>query len=67
MIDKILSGLERMQKIPTGFLLAVSIVLGLILFLPEGTAKTLAIDGFRQTYRTFLGPALLLFAAFRWK
>lgn len=64
MIDKILNGLDRLQRIPTGFLLALSIVLGLLLFLPDKIADMLAIKDFRENYRKFIGPAFLLLIAF---
>lgn len=64
MIDKALNGLDQLRKIPTGFLLALCVVLGLLLFLPDQTAETLAIKDFRDTYRKFLGPCFLLVVSF---
>lgn len=64
MLDSILNGLERLQKIPTAFLLALSIVLALLLFLPDNIAQPLAVKEFRDNYRKFLGPAFLLMVAF---
>jgi len=64
MLEKILNGLDKIRSIPTGFLLALSIVLGLILFLPDQVAKILAVKDFRNSYRTFLGPSFLIGIAF---
>ena len=64
MIDKAFNVLDWFRKTPTGFLLALSIVLGLLVFLPDGIADALAVKDFRATYRTFLGPALLLTVSF---
>lgn len=64
MIDGIFRGLDQLRRIPTGFLLAISIVLGLVLFLPDKIADTLAVKEFRNAYRSFLGPGFLLSAAF---
>jgi len=64
MIDKALSALERLRKVPTGFLLALSIVLALLLFLPADIAETLSVRVFRDSYRKFLGPAFLVVVSF---
>lgn len=48
------------KKIPMVFLIAIIFVIGVILFIPEELAKILAVDGFRKTFRVFLGPSLLL-------
>ena len=64
MLDKITSLVNALRKIPIGFLLALTIVLGLILFLPDTVAGKLAIREFRGDYRKFLGPAFLLGTAF---
>jgi hypothetical protein len=61
---KVLNILDWLRKIPGGFLLALSIVLGLLVFLPDSIADALAVKEFRTTYRTFLGPALLLTTSF---
>ena len=63
-MDKVLSILDWLQKIPTGFLLALSIVLGLLIFMPQSIAEILAVNEFRTTYRIFLGPTLLLYVSF---
>lgn len=60
MIDKLTGFADYFRKIPAAFLVAIGSVLALILFLPEESAKTLAVDGFRNEYRVFLGPAFLL-------
>lgn len=64
MIDKLTAFSDYFIKIPAAFLVAIISVLGLILFLPEGYSKTLAVDGFRNEYRVFLGPAFLLTLSF---
>lgn len=55
---------DYFRKIPASFLVAIVCVLGLILFLPNDIAVTLAVDGFREEYRVFLGPAFLLTFSF---
>lgn len=55
---------EYLQKIPAAFLVAILSVLALILFLPFDYAKTLSVDGFRDEYRVYLGPAFLLILSF---
>ena len=64
MIEKLTGLADYFRKIPAAFLVAIVCVLGLILFLPLETAKVLAIDRFRDTYRVFLGPAFLLTVSF---
>lgn len=64
MIDKLTAFSDYFIKIPAAFLVAIISVLGLILFLPEEYSKTLAVDGFRNEYRVFLGPAFLLTLSF---
>lgn len=64
MINNILNALEWLRKIPPGFLLALSVVLALLLFLPIEIAETLAIKEFRDSYRTFLGPSFLVVISF---
>jgi len=62
---KILTDLTNyLRKIPAAFLVAIATVLGLILLLPEETAKVLAVAEFREEYRIFLGPAFLLAVSF---
>ncbi len=64
MMDKLTGFTDYFRRIPAAFLVAIVSVLWLILFLPEETAKTLAVDQFRGKYRLFLGPAFLLTASF---
>lgn len=64
MMEKLVGFADYFRKIPAAFLVAIVSVLGLILFLPEEYAKTLAVDGFRNEYRVFLGPAFLLTLSF---
>jgi len=64
MMEKLTGFADYFRKIPAAFLVAIVSVLGLILFLPEEYAKTLAVDGFRNEYRVFLGPAFLLTLSF---
>jgi hypothetical protein len=63
-MGNVLNILDWLRRVPGGFLLAVSIVLGLLIFLPDSVADTLAVKEFRTAYRMFLGPALLLAASF---
>jgi hypothetical protein len=63
-MDKIADVLEALKSIPTQFLIAVAIALGLVLFLPDHLAATLAVDGFRQSFRIFLGPAFIVICSF---
>ena len=63
-MDKLAGFADDFRKIPAAFLVAIVSVLGFILFLSEEYAKTLAVDGFRNEYRVFLGPAFLLTLAF---
>lgn len=64
MMTKIVSALDSLRNFPAGFLLALSIVLGLLVFLPDRIADALAIKDLRSAYRTFLGPSLLLTVSF---
>ncbi len=64
MMDKLTGFTDYFRKIPAAFLVAIVSVLGLILFLPEETAKTVAVDQFREKYRVYLGPAFLLTVSF---
>jgi hypothetical protein len=64
MMDKLTGLADYFRKIPAAFLVAIVSVLGLILFLPDEYAKTVAVDGFRNEYRVFLGPAFLLTLSF---
>ena len=63
-MSKITAIFDFFRKIPAAFLVAIVTVLGLMLFLPEQTAKDLAVDIFREKYRVYLGPAFLLSVAF---
>jgi len=64
MMDKLTGFTDYFRKIPAAFLVAIVSVLILILFLPVETAKTLAINEFRDQYRVYLGPAFLLTTSF---
>ena len=64
MISNILNALEWLRKIPAGFLLTLSVVLSLLLFLPIEIAETLSIKEFRDSYRKFLGPSFLIVISF---
>jgi hypothetical protein len=64
MMEKLTVFTDYFRKIPAAFLVAIVSVLGLILFLPEEHATTLAVDGFRNEYRVYLGPAFLLTLSF---
>lgn len=64
MMDSLPKFADYFRKIPAAFLVAITSVLGLILFLPEETAITLAVDEFREKYRVYLGPTFLLTVSF---
>ena len=64
MIDKFTGVADFFRKIPAAFLVAISMVLSLILFLPEDLAKTVAVNGFREQYRVYVGPLFLLTISF---
>ena len=64
MMDKLTGLADYFRKVPAAFLVAIVFVLALILFIPEKHASKLAVDGFREKYRVFLGPALLLTVSF---
>ena len=64
MINKFTGLADYFRKIPAAFLVAISTVLGLILFLPEELAKLVAVDNFREQYRLYIGPAFLLTISF---
>lgn len=63
-MGKITEIAEYFRKIPAAFLVAILTVLGLILFLPEDYASTVAVDGFRKDFRVYLGPAFLFVLSF---
>ncbi len=64
MMEKLTGLADYFRKIPAAFLVAIVTVLGLILFLPESYAKMVAVDGFRNEYRVYLGPVFLLTLSF---
>jgi hypothetical protein len=64
MMEKLTAFADYFRKIPAAFLVAIVTVLALILFLPLEAAKTFAIDEFRDKYRVYLGPTLLLTISF---
>ena len=51
---------EYFRKVPIPFLIAIVSVLALVLFIPKSIAETLAVYDFRNQFRVFLGPTLLL-------
>lgn len=63
-MDKLTGFTDYFRKIPVAFLVAIVSVLGLVLFLPQEIAQTLAVDEFREQYRVFLGPTFLLAISF---
>ncbi|OYW38938.1 MAG: hypothetical protein B7Z35_05795 [Hydrogenophilales bacterium 12-61-10] len=63
MIEKLAEAINALHRIPTQLLLVAGLAAGFILFIPEFLATTLAVDGFRKEYRVFLGPGLVLVAA----
>lgn len=63
MIDKITNFLESLKNIPTYLLVAVTIALALLIFLPDRIADLLAIKDFCTSYRSWLGPAFLVAAS----
>ena len=64
MMEKLTNLADYFRKIPAAFLVAIVTVLGLMLFLPEEYAQIVAVDGFRNEYRVYLGPAFLLTLSF---
>lgn len=64
MMDVVTGIVDFFRKIPTVFLVAITCVMGLILFLPETLASQVAVDGFRREYRIYIGPAFLLAISF---
>ena len=64
MMDKLTGFADYFRKVPAAFLVAIMCVLALVLFLPEKQAAILSVDEFRNQYRVFLGPALLLTLSF---
>lgn len=57
---KISDAITAIYRIPTQLLLVISVAAACILFVPNDVAKVLALDSFRDNYRIFLGPGLLL-------
>ena len=60
MMEKLMAFTDYFRKIPVVFLVAIVCMLGIVLFIPEEYANILAVDGFRNEYRVFLGPVFLL-------
>lgn len=60
MINNITKFLQSLKDIPTYLLVALTIALGLLIFLPDRIADLLAIKEFRASYRSWLGPAFLV-------
>lgn len=52
--------LEAITKVPTALILALLVAISIMLFIPAPLAQTLALDGFRASYRIVLGPSWLL-------
>nr|WP_315289730.1 super-infection exclusion protein B [Serratia proteamaculans] len=63
-MEKISGIADLLMKIPAAVLVMVVIALSLILFLPEGAAQAIYVDGFRKSFGVFIGPAWLLTIAF---
>ena len=64
-MDKFFTSIvDLFKNIPAAFLVAITTVLALIIFLPAEYAKTLALDTFRTEHRTILGPIFLLSVSF---
>ena len=63
-MDKLTDVVDYFRKVPIAFLVAIISVLALILFLPEQVARSVAVDGFREEYRVFLGPLFLVTTSF---
>ena len=55
---------DYFRKIPPAFLLAIATILGLIRFLPEEMAKTLAVYEFRIKHSIWIGPTFWLAVVF---
>ncbi len=60
MLDTLKFIVQNYKKVPAPFLAVVLIMSGLILFLPENFAKTLAVNEFRDEYRGYIGFLFLL-------
>lgn len=60
MIDKFKISFDWLTGIHPIFLATVLAILGILLFSPEGIAKSLAIYEFRENYKIYLGPALVV-------
>lgn len=63
MLEKLTAFTESLLKIPAALLVALIATISIILFVPESIANTLSIDGFREQFRVYLGPSLLLLIA----
>ncbi len=64
MLDKVTGFMDYFRKIPATFLVAMIVVVGIILFVPDSIAESLAVKGFRESYRVYLGPSFLLLVSF---
>jgi hypothetical protein len=62
MLETVNKVLENLKSVPTELLIVFALALGTILFVPADVAAILAIDGFRDSFRHFLGPAFILVA-----
>ncbi len=63
MLEKLSEALNAVKSLPTQLLVVVAIAVGFILFVPQSWAASLALDKFRDEYRVFLGPTLVLVSA----
>ncbi|QDT29393.1 super-infection exclusion protein B [Gimesia panareensis] len=63
MLEKLTAFTESLSRIPAALLVALIATISIILFVPESIANTLSIDGFREQFRVYLGPSLLLLIA----
>lgn len=54
---------DAYKKLPTSLFLTIGIVLSMFLFAPEGFAKALGIQVFRESHKVYIGPVWLLMIA----
>lgn len=59
-VSKIFGYLDIINKIPTSLVLAFTIAVWLCLFLPDSIAGYISVLEFRNSYRIYLGPTLLI-------
>lgn len=59
-VELMMKLIDIFRHIPVTLLIAVIAALILVLYLPDNHASTLAIKEFREVYRAYLGPSLLL-------